>query len=1329
MIKIVPKLRIQKIVFSLFFVGMLFNNVQISAQVSITSTAPVTESFTGYLGTSPGPNSNWDLLGSTVFNGTNQTTGSTGGWYGSDNLSFLGINGVTNVNATWKLQNNTNYSITTFTLAFIAKMFKSGSASPNVQVYYEISSSATFPVAGTTGFTQFGSLTFSDATANISSPTGASLSQTISSINIPNGYYIYIRFIHAGGKNSDNLGWDDVTFTPVIPQVNIAAAGPAAGNIYPATTNNILQSFSVQPLFSAVTLSSLTVNTGGTYTTGDLATTPFKLYINSSNSLSGATQIGTAQAAVASGGVVSFTSLNTSIATGSAKYIIVTADLSGSATIGSTINITSTAFSNIYFSTVPVKVGTDPVSASNDQTIIAGVSLSNTGTPAASNIGQSTTDNALFGFEVTPAGSTSLTGFTSVTIDASGTVTGADMYNFKIVKDVDASGDYSGGDVVVSGSVPYSATMTFSISGETGITAATRYLLVGDVVAIPTFGRFITLSISSNANISLSNQIISAAPYSGNAQTIVNTVFNSLASDYFRSAKVNGNWTTTSTWESSTDNTTWHTATLFPTNGTTKGITIKTGTTVTIDSTITARVLVIESGAVLSHTNGKSLTIANATATFTINGTYVLNGTRPAVNASASVVINNGGIVRVDDNAAPSQSDDFARQTNVLFKTGAIFQWNKGASAFEAGGSAAGAVTYFPSSAATDKPIFRITANPGDIGGNNNVTFNGKVEVTTGNATNIRFVNLGTKYFRDGLGSPSGFSGKITNTTGCGAFIITGSSATIDGNFTFNIDDATSVTNDLEIATGASVTISGAPLIRIGTNAPGSNMVINGALLHNGTVPVEIFSGNLYINGYLDPASTGSFQAGASSTSTTLVSVGGTANTSAGALKLTTGANYINTFTINRGTSGTGGSLTMASALNTKSFVLIRGVMASDNNLVTWLNTGAGSTITYPASYSNSYICTCNSSGVEITPTGSNGFRINNVSGNTDMMFPIGTDFNSANRMALNMNNSTTDDFTVVVGKGDIGNTTGPRVNRIWYVREGTKGGTEATMKLYFTKRNYGAYPFGSAQNDEIEDGFLWSDPRFVQEDYNNDFINVATAPSSDVPDYTGTADGSEIFGLYTRGVSADPKGVTNGIDTFSRFSVVNLGNIILPVSLTNIKAYQKESGISIDWSALNETNINRYEIERSVDAFSFTKITSVNALNNGKVINNYSVIDNNPVKGNNFYRIKAIDKDGRVIYSGVLSVNVAGGNTFVMIYPNPVRNHQLNVKLNNVPAGKYQLAIYNYLGQQVSDKLIRHDGGSAAQNMILPANIKAGVYVVKVIGETVNFSSSFMVE
>ena len=185
------------------------------AQVSILNSTAVTENFNGFLGTSTP--SNWAVEGSgpsgNAWRGTNQTTNNDGGWYGNENMSFLGSGNATNGNATWILRNNSGVPVLGFTISFKAKVWRNGSASPTVSVSWQNSSSSVTPLHGALA-NSLANLSFSDATTNIT--LGTTLSQTVGNLSIASGQYIFIRFIHPGGSNSDNLSWDDVSFTPII---------------------------------------------------------------------------------------------------------------------------------------------------------------------------------------------------------------------------------------------------------------------------------------------------------------------------------------------------------------------------------------------------------------------------------------------------------------------------------------------------------------------------------------------------------------------------------------------------------------------------------------------------------------------------------------------------------------------------------------------------------------------------------------------------------------------------------------------------------------------------------------------------------------------------------------------------------------------------------------------------------------------------------------------------------------------------------------------------------------------------------------------------------
>ena len=102
------------------------------------------------------------------------------------------------------------------------------------------------------------------------------------------------------------------------------------------------------------------------------------------------------------------------------------------------------------------------------------------------------------------------------------------------------------------------------------------------------------------------------------------------STDYFRSVTT-GDWSNTSTWESSSDNSTWVAATLAPTNAATL-ITIQSLDNVTIDvDGQTASSIIIETGSTLTN---------NGTNTLNVSGDWTNNG--GTFTASTGTVNYNG---------------------------------------------------------------------------------------------------------------------------------------------------------------------------------------------------------------------------------------------------------------------------------------------------------------------------------------------------------------------------------------------------------------------------------------------------------------------------------------------------------------------------------------------------------------------------------------------------------------------------------------------------------------------------------------------------------------
>jgi len=525
----------------------------------------------------------------------------------------------------------------------------------------------------------------------------------------------------------------------------------------------------------------------------------------------------------------------------------------------------------------------------------------------------------------------------------------------------------------------------------------------------------------------------------------------------------------------------------------------------------------------------------------------------------------------------------------------------------------------------------------------------------------------------------------------------------------------------------SNLTLSGSGIKTIYTYESSNNLVVNDAL----TLAAGTFTLNgktLTLNGTVSGAGT------ITGSSTSNLTIGGSSSTNAGTLNFTAGAQNLNLFTLNRPVSNSNPSAVLGTNLSAESVTLSNGILATGNNLFTWNNNGGTFTAPEPSytynstNYTKSFIATCNATGTPVNVadsttrfTGTVGFRIKNI-GASNIYFPVAATFlpaqtggtPSPNRLMVNNQFGSNQDFTVVVNYGDIGYTdasiTGQarRVNRIWYINNGTpKDSGKATIKLFFTNRDFTNWGAGE---DEIEAGFVPTQAAIVQKDYSgnrNNFINLSYSTDLPVP---FSPSGTEMYAQYTINGSNH---YSNGIIQFNRFSVVNPGNIILPVSFIDFTLQKENNAAHLKWTTANEINVSHYEAERSFDGFSFSSIGTVSAKNNISAVQ-YDFIDGQPLKGNGYYRIKAVDKNGSVKYTAILMLNFSG-TASITIAPNPVRNHTATVQFNNAAKGSYKIVVYNSLGQFIFQKEIVHAGGSAAYNFYLPLWMSAGIYHVSI--------------
>lgn len=148
----------------------------------------------------------------------------------------------------------------------------------------------------------------------------------------------------------------------------------------------------------------------------------------------------------------------------------------------------------------------------------------------------------------------------------------------------------------------------------------------------------------------------------------------------------------------------------------------------------------------------------------------------------------------------------------------------------------------------------------------------------------------------------------------------------------------------------------------------------------------------------------------------------------------------------------------------------------------------------------------------------------------------------------------------------------------------------------------------------------------------------------------------------------------------------------------------------NLNWSVVNAEKVANYKVEKVNAEKRYVEIGTVKS--DAGIDGRFAFSDKETFDGNNTYRIKAIAVDGSSSYSETLTLAKGSLQLFVNIYPNPVKGDNCNVRLNNIPAGSYQLVFTNGLGQQVLSKKIVVTGSSSSYPVQLNG-LAAGNYRV----------------
>ena len=185
-------------------------------------------------------------------------------------------------------------------------------------------------------------------------------------------------------------------------------------------------------------------------------------------------------------------------------------------------------------------------------------------------------------------------------------------------------------------------------------------------------------------------------------------------------------------------------------------------------------------------------------------------------------------------------------------------------------------------------------------------------------------------------------------------------------------------------------------------------------------------------------------------------------------------------------------------------------------------------------------------------------------------------------------------------------------------------------------------------------------------------------------------------------------------VTTFSPFAVgtINAGGAPLAIKVNYFNAAKGNGVNTLNWAAACSSTEATFEIERSSDGVSFTTINSITATQ-ARCAQPFSYDDNSNVSALAYYRIKAIDYNGKISYTLIIKVgSQVKDMRLAGLLPNPVSN-TAQLSITTAKKDKVELSIVSLEGKVVYRNTVQLQNGTSIVNLEI-SNLSKGTYVVR---------------
>lgn len=186
----------------------------------------------------------------------------------------------------------------------------------------------------------------------------------------------------------------------------------------------------------------------------------------------------------------------------------------------------------------------------------------------------------------------------------------------------------------------------------------------------------------------------------------------------------------------------------------------------------------------------------------------------------------------------------------------------------------------------------------------------------------------------------------------------------------------------------------------------------------------------------------------------------------------------------------------------------------------------------------------------------------------------------------------------------------------------------------------------------------------------------------------------------------------------FTPFSFTPLPIVDLPAFIEfDVTAWEGQA--ELFWTFNNPSPIKHFEVEKSFDSLSFTKLVEVPAQVDTADVQLYMALDEDPGAETVYYRVLAVGTDSNYLVSQVVRFDSDAIGGELVLFPNPVpRGENLQARVRMPGESDVTILIVEMAGRVIYTDEISLDVGMGELDIELPSGLPSGIYYFSILGE-----------